>query len=211
MRLAHGRVTSMQSVGGNESLSTLLRDPDTMRRLERIASRQLSRIAQRDPRMPRSSEDAADVVADALAEIVARLATADQVVTFDDLKREVRRQAERHRCRSGSAVEMVPLERAPEHALGREAPPPSMRRPVHVRDAATVVERIRQLAADRPRVLELLELRIEGNGRVRDRRRLGMSAREYRTTTASLEALAAVATAMPGTRVATDDPEARGN
>lgn len=208
MKLAREHATSMRSVDGIGSLTALLADSDAMHRLHRFA--------ESHARLPYKSEEARDIVADAVAAVIARHARReddDADGLRQELRREVRRRAQRTTSKRARRERLVLYEDLPEHHLASvgDAPEEELRSTPPQRDARAIVSTIRRLAARDLQVVQLLDALVADERRARDPRRFGMTQRTYRSARERLRAYAVLAAAMPGSMItdsAVDDREA---
>jgi hypothetical protein len=170
-----------------QSIAELLRDPCVIR--------QLHRTAEREAWLPKDSVSARDLVADVIGELATGVLTCDERALEAQLVREVRRRAHRYR-RAAERSMFMSLEEAPPSALIEAKHEEARQDPSWGRDAAGVVERIRQLAANDAPVLQLLALHERGLSCRRHARIGGMSPSIYRRARERLVAYATNAIAM---------------
>jgi hypothetical protein len=184
----------MRSVDGTESLAALVAEPDTMRRLHRMAESRAN--------LPYDSEEARDIVADAIATVAASHDGKEGL--RQELRLEVRRRAARSTSKKARAERFVSLDALPEYHLasGHDSPLERLIIAPPTRDAGVIISRIRSLAASDVHVLQLLDALVTGERRARDPRRFGITARTYRSARERLTAYAVLAAAMPGSGVA---------
>lgn len=169
--------------------------------------RRLHRIAEFHANLPYKSEEARDIVADAITSVVAEQTGASGDALRRELRRAVRRQAERATSKKALAGRFVFLDDLPEHHLASasESPLENPDATSPKRNAPGIVARIRALAAGDTYVLQLLEALVTGERRARDPRRFGITPRTYRSARERLEAYAVLAAAMPGSGSADAD------
>jgi hypothetical protein len=188
MRFAARDATSMRSVDGTESLADLVANPDTMRRLHRMAESRAN--------LPYMSEEARDIVADAIATVAGSHDGKED--PRRELRLEIRRRAARSTSKKARAERFVSLDALPEYhlATGHDSPLERLTIPPPLRDASGIVARIRALAASDVHVVQLLDALVAGERRARDPRRFGITARTYRSARERLAAYATLAAAM---------------